>query len=195
MRKIILASGSPRRKDLLQMLIGNNFEVQKSSYEENDVLNLRARDLVLYHSLEKGRDIARRNNRGIVISADTVVVFGGRILGKPHTKEKAREMLSKISGKMVKVITGIAVIDIENRKELQDLEITKVKMREITDEEIENYIESGEPLDKAGAFAIQGKAAVFIERIDGCYFNVVGLPLFKLNNLLARVGVRIFEFH
>ncbi len=194
MRKIILASGSPRRKELLQMLIGDNFEIQTSSYEER-LLNLGPKELVLHHSLEKGRDVAKSNREGIVISADTVVVFENKVLGKPHTEEKAIKMLNKINGNIIEVITGLAVIDIENKKELQDIELTKVKMKQMTDKEIEDYIESGEPLDKAGAFGIQGKAAIFVEKIDGCYFNVVGLPLFKLNNLLTKVGVFIFEFN
>lgn len=192
MRKIILASGSPRRKELLQMLIGDSFEIQTSDYEEDNTLDLRPKDLVLLHSLEKGRDVAGKNNEGIVIAADTVVVFENEILGKPHSQEKAKEMLKKINGKIVEVITGLAVIDIENKKELQDCESTKVKMKQMSQQEIERYIASGEPLDKVGAFGIQGKASVLVERIDGCYFNVVGLPLFKLNNILLKLGILVF---
>ena len=103
MRKIILASRSPRRKQLLQMLLGDSFEIKTSSYEENDILGLEPKDLVLRHSLEKGRDVAKQFNGAVVISADTIVVFENEILGKPHTREKAREMLKKISGNIVTV--------------------------------------------------------------------------------------------
>lgn len=189
MKKIILASASPRRKELLQMLIRDNFEIKTSDYQEDNTLKLSPKELVLCHSLEKGRDVARQLKEGIVISADTVVVFKNEVLGKPKTEEKAKEMLEKINGKTVEVISGIAVVDIENKKELQDFEITKVKMKKMSEKEIDDYIKSGEPLDKAGAFGIQGKAAVLVEKIDGDYFNVVGLPLFRLNNLLLKVGV------
>ena len=194
MRKIILASGSPRRKELLQMLIGDNFEIKTSDYEEDNTLDLSPKDLVLHHSLEKGRDVAKQLTEGIVISADTIVVFDDKVLGKPHTEEKAREMLNQINDKIVEVITGFAVIDIENNKELQDFELTKVQMKQMSEKEIGEYIKSGEPLDKAGAFGIQGKAAVLVEKIDGDYFNVVGLPLFKLNNFLQKIGISIFDF-
>lgn len=195
MKKIILASSSPRRKELLQMVIGDNFEVQTSSYEENNSLDLSPKDLVLHQALEKARDVAKKNKTGMVIGADTVVVFNDKVLGKPHTKERAEQMLNRINGKVVEVITGLAVIDIKRKKELQDYELTKVKMKSMSAEEIRAYIRTGEPLDKAGAFGIQGKASVLVEMINGCYFNVVGLPLLNLNNLLSRIGISIFDFH
>jgi len=194
MKKIILASVSERRKELLALLIGNNFEVVVSSYEEDNTLNLSPKDLVLLHSLEKGRDVAKSLTEGIVISADTLVVFENQVLGKPKTPEKAKEMLNKINGRTVEVLTGMAVIDIENKKELQNFEIAKIKIKKMSEQEIDGYIKTGEPLDKAGAFAIQGKGAVLIEKIDGDFFNVVGLPLFKLSNLLSQLGISIFDF-
>ena len=194
MKKIILASGSPRRKELLSLLIGNNFEVKTSAYEEDNTLAMSPKDLVLYHSLEKGRDVAKQLPEGVVIGADTVVVFDGQVLGKPRNEDEAREMLNKISGQVVDIISGIAVIDSATKKELGDFEITKVKMKQMSAGEIVDYIKTGEPMDKAGAFAVQDRGAVFIEKIDGCYFNAVGLPLFKLNNLLNSLGVSIFEY-
>ncbi|MEK7482629.1 MAG: Maf family nucleotide pyrophosphatase [Patescibacteria group bacterium] len=194
MKKIILASGSPRRKELLSLLIGNNFEVKTSAYEEDNTLAMSPKDLVLYHSLEKGRDVAKQLPEGVVIGADTVVVFDGQVLGKPRNEDEAREMLEKISGQVVDIISGIAVIDSAAKKELRDFEITIVKMKQMSGEEITAYIKTGEPMDKAGAFAVQDRGAVFIEKIDGCYFNAVGLPLFKLNNLLNSLGVSIFEY-
>jgi len=146
----------------------------------------------LYHSLEKGKDVQRREKNAVVISADTVVVFSGKIFGKPKTKEKATKMLKSFSNNVVEVMTGIAVLS--EQKELQDYEITKLKMKNISDQEIRLYLESKEPLGLAGAFGIQSKAAVFIKEIQGDYFNVVGLPLFKLNNLLNRVGISIFDY-
>ena len=194
MKKIILASGSPRRKELLSLLIGNNFEVKTSAYEEDNTLAMSPKDLVLYHSLEKGRDVAKQLPEGVVIGADTVVVFDGQVLGKPRNEDEAREMLNKISGQVVDIISGIAVIESATKKELGDFEITKVKMKQMSAGEIVDYIKTGEPMDKAGAFAVQDRGAVFIEKNDGWYFNAVGLPLFKLNNLLNSLGVSIFEY-
>lgn len=194
MRKIILASASPRRKELLAFLVGNNFEVVVSSYEEDNNLDLSPKDLVLLHSLQKGRDVAKKLQEGIVISADVVVVVGKEIFGKPADAKEAKRMLTKMSGRAVDVISGLAVIDIEAGEELRDFEITKVKFKEMTEREIDDYVATGEPLDKAGAFGIQGKAAVLIEGIEGDYFNILGLPLFKLGKLLVQAGVNIFDY-
>ncbi|MFH0856670.1 MAG: Maf family nucleotide pyrophosphatase [bacterium] len=193
MPKIILASSSPRRKELLRQIIGDNFIIETSSYEENNAFKTTPKNLVMHHSREKGRAVAKHFKNGIVISADTVVVFKNKILGKPHTEENAVQMLKRISGSYVNVITGLTVIDIKNGKEITNYEITKVKIKKLRDKEILNYVKSGEPLDKAGAFGIQGKGAIFIEKIDGCYFNVVGLPLFKLNKIFMQIGINIFE--
>jgi len=192
MKQIILASGSPRRKELLSTLIGGNFTIQTSDYEEDNTLNLDPKDLVLRHSLEKAKDVAKDNKEAIVIGADTIIVFENKVLGKPHTEEKAKEMLSMMNGKTVEVTTGLAVIDGDD--ELQEFEVTKLQMKQMSEKEMDDYIATKEPLDKAGAFGIQGKGAVLVEKIDGCYFNVVGLPLFKLNSLLEKVGVSIFDF-
>lgn len=192
MRKIILASNSPRRQELLRILVGNNFIIKKSSYEENNKLSMPPMDLVIHHSREKGQNVAQFFENGVVISSDTLVVFENEVLGKPETEENAEMMLNKISGHWIDVISGIYVIDIENKKEFKDYEITRVKIKIMDEEEILNYIKTGEPLDRAGAFAIQGKGAVLVEKIDGCYFNVVGLPLFKLNKILKIIGINIF---
>lgn len=194
MRRIILASSSPYRKQLLQQLIGNNFEVGKSSYVEDNTLDLDPVKLAMHHALQKGRDVAGHFDSGIVISADTFILFEGRVIGKPHTVENAKKTLRKLSGNLIDAISGIAVIDIDAGKELQDYEVTKVKFKELTDKEIDAYVKSGEPLDKAGAFGIGAKGAVFIEKVDGCYSNIIGLPLFKLNRLLNQLGISIFDF-
>ena len=194
MKKIILASASPRKKELLALLIGDNFEVVVSSYEEDNTLALSPKDLVLFHSLQKARDVAQKLSEGIVISADVVVVLGKEIFGKPATPEEAKEMLTKMSRKSIDAISGLAVIDVETKKELQDFEITKVKFKEMTAKEIDDYVATGQSLDKAGAFGIQGKAAVLIEGLEGDYSNILGLPLFKLGKLLAQTGINIFDY-
>ncbi|MFX1255472.1 MAG: Maf family nucleotide pyrophosphatase [Promethearchaeota archaeon] len=190
-----MASSSPRRKQLLQQLIGQNFEVKKSTYEETKELKTDPVELVLHHSLQKGKDVAKDFESGVVISADTVVIFDKKIQGKPNSEEEARKILRAISGKYIEVLSGIAVIDIDNNKEKQAHEWTKVKIKNLSEKEIEEYIESGEPLDKAGAFGIQEKGAIFIEKIDGCYSNVVGLPLYRLNSLLEQLGISIFDYN
>ncbi|WP_440952688.1 Maf family nucleotide pyrophosphatase [Methanococcoides sp. FTZ1] len=193
MRRIVLASASPRRKELLRQLIGDNFEVFVSSYEEGPQPGMDAAELVVHHSLSKARDVAWKFDSGIIISADTVVLCEGQVLGKPHSPEKATEMLDHISGKFVKVITGMTVFDIDSGSVVSVPEITDVKMKEMSVAEIASYVRSGEPMDKAGAFAIQGKGAVLVESISGDFFNVVGLPLFRLGLILEGMGIDIFE--
>lgn len=194
MKKIILASVSYRRKELLTLLIGSNFEVKESSYEEDNTLDLPPKELVMLHALGKGRDVASKLSEGVVISGDTIAVLNNEIFGKPHTPEKAKEILQKISGQTIDAISGVVVIHVESKKEFQDVEITKVKFKEMSEQEIDDYIATGDPLDKAGSFGIQGQAAAFIERIEGDYGNIIGLPLFKLNALLNQAGVNIFDY-
>lgn len=195
MRQIILASASPRRKELLSQLIGDNFLVCPSNYGEPPFSGLSPEELLLKHSIEKARDVAEHFNSGIIISADTSIVCEGEILGKPLSPEKAEEMLSKLSGKKFKVITGLTVLDLDNDNIASEMESTIVYMKKLSKAEILAYIKTREPLDKAGAFAAQGKGAIFIERIEGDFFNVVGLPLFRLGIILEKFGVSIFEIN
>ncbi len=195
MRKIILASSSPRRKQLLQDLIGNNFEIIPSSYNEENVPNMDPVKLALHHSLQKARYIAKKLESGIIIGVDTFVVLGNIILGKPYNKENAKKMLMQQSGRNITVVSGLALIDIDNKKEIQDYEITKVKIKKLSEKEINMYIKTGESLDKAGAFGVQGKGALFVERIEGCYFNIVGMPLFRLNTLFQKIGINLVEYN
>jgi septum formation protein len=192
-RKVVLASASPRRKELLSQLIGDNFEVCVSSYEEIHRQDMTVEELVVFHSLEKAKDVAGRFDSGIIISADTVVFCEGVVLGKPHTPENAKEMLENISGKSIQAITGMTVLDIDSDKCVSEYVSTVVNMKQMSSDEIMYYVNSGEPLDKAGAFAIQGKGAVLVESINGDFFNVVGLPLFRLGNILVEMGVSIFD--
>ncbi|SES80432.1 septum formation protein [Methanococcoides vulcani] len=194
MRRIVLASASPRRKELLKQLIGDNFEVCVSSYDESPQAGMDATELVVHHSLSKARDVAGKFDSGIIISADTIVLCDDKVLGKPHSPEKARKMLDSISGKVVQAITGMTVLDIDSGEDVSISEITDVNMKKMSGEEIASYVRSGEPLDKAGAFAIQGKGAILVESIRGDFFNVVGLPLFKLGSILDDMGVHVFDF-
>ena len=189
-KTIVLASASPRRKELLEQ-IGLEFEVEPGNYEEGLSLELEPHELARKISLDKARVVAVKYKNSIVIAADTFIVFGGRILGKPHTEKDAREMLVAISGKGHSVITGFSIIDTGNNKTLSRSVETKVYIRELTLAEIDAYVKSGEPLDKAGAYAIQGLGSVFVEKIDGDYYNVVGLPLSALTKALKDFGINI----
>jgi septum formation protein len=193
MRQIILASASPRRKELLKQLIGNNFLVHASSYREYPYPDLRPEELLTKHSIEKAREVAKHFDSGLIISADTSVLFNGELLGKPGTPEKAEKMLEMLSGQKFRVVTALTVLDLDSGKETSELESTTVWMDKMSKEQISAYVRTGEPLDKAGAFAAQGKGAAIVEKIEGDFFNIVGLPLFRLGKILQRAGVYIFE--
>lgn len=193
MKKIILASGSPRRKEILSNLVGNSFDTAKSNYKEDNSLNLAPEKLVMKHSSMKAKDVAENHSNCIIIAADSLVVLDGNVLGKPKTESRAREMLKSLSGKTVKVITGVSIIDSEKSLTITDFESTTVFFKSMNDEEIDLYIKSKEPLDKAGAFGIQGLGGIFIERINGCYFNVMGFPVFKINKMLNSIGINILK--
>src|SRR3990170_7249114 len=190
MKAIILASASPRRKELLEQ-IGLNFRVEPSNYQENIRFDLEPHDLARSLSLEKARLVARNHRNALVIAADTFIVFEGKILGKPHTETEAKRMLGTLNGNSHSVITGFAIIDTESNKALSKSVETKVYLRRLTKEEIDAYVKSKEPLDKAGAYAIQGLGSVIVEKIEGDYFNVIGLPLSALTESLKEFGVHI----
>jgi septum formation protein len=190
MKTIILASASPRRKELLQR-IGLKFKVDPSNYEENISSELEPHELAKSLSLEKAKLVAEKHMNALVIAADTFIVFEGKILGKPRTETEAKEMLETISGRQHSVITGFTIIDAANNKALSKAVETKVYIRKLSSNEIDAYVESKEPLDKAGAYAIQGLGSVIVEKIEGDYFNVVGLPLSALTETLKEFGVHI----
>ncbi len=193
MTKIILASASPRRKELMKQLIGDNFQVFTSSYGEETVEGLTPEELVTHHSLEKSRDVAGNFRDGVIIAADTVVVCGDEVLGKPENEDMAREMLRMISGQQIRAITGITVFDIGRDRELTKYETTRIWISDLTEKEIDSYVDTGEPFGKAGSFAIQGKGALLVERIEGDFFNVVGFPLFRLGKMLRRFGIDLLN--
>lgn len=191
MAKLVLASASPRRRELLKQ-IGVSFEVFPSEVDENISIN----DPIEYVkelSYMKALWVAEKVSKGIILAADTIVVHRGDILGKPLGKEDARIMLEKLSGDTHEVITGIVLLDMgETKKQVLDQCITKVHFKELTKEVIDNYIATGEPMDKAGSYAIQGYGAVLVEKIQGDYFNVVGLPISKLSDYLLAFNIKIF---
>ena len=185
--QVILASASPRRLALLQQ-IGIEATVCPADFDEVSGSAVQAEDVVLANAVGKCQAVVKIKGDFLpVIAADTVVVAEGVILGKPQNAEDAVEMLKQLSGKTHKVLTGIAVSYAGEM--LAEVCETKVVFRDLTDEEIKNYVATGEPLDKAGAYGIQGKGAVLVEKIDGCYNNVVGLPLTRTQLILAKLGV------
>lgn len=191
MRKIILASQSRPRQRLLKQ-IGLRFITARSDVKEEKELKGRTcAELVIANALRKAEDVARRFDSGVVIAADTVVLVGKRIIGKPKNLDDAFRTLKLLSQKPQWVYTGLAVIDIDNKRILTDYEKTKIYMYPLTDRQIRNYFKKVSPLDKAGSFDIQGPGSIFINRIEGCFNNVVGLPLAKLTKMLRKVGIDI----
>ena len=176
---IILASKSPRRADLLKQ-IGLPFQVCPSEVKEPKIIHVSPTIAVQELALTKARTVAAKFDVGLVIGADTVVVIDGEPIGKPENDAHAIEILTRLSGNPHEVITGVALIDIERKNEVVWTEKTTVHFRRLRQSEILAYVRSGESSDKAGAYGIQGKAGAFVERIEGCYFNVVGLPLSSL---------------
>ena len=186
--KFILASASERRKDLLSRIV-SNFEVKISNFDEEKVeVSTNIENYVKTLAEGKAKDVALNcDNDSIIIGADTIVVIGNNILGKPKDKNHAFEMLKLLSNNVHRVYSGVAVIN--NQKNIMKSEClyTEVYFSEISDDEIWRYIESGECLDKAGAYGIQGYGGVFAEKINGCYYNVVGLPLNLLNKMIKEI--------
>jgi len=185
---IILASASPRRKELLEQ-IGLKFQVDPSEFPEKLRQDLPPEDLVKYNSMGKAGLVASKYLDAIIIAADTVGVIDKQLIGKPHTAEEAVKMLFSLSGKTHRVITGLTVIHTTSGKTLTRTVETQVHIKNLTPQEIQNYVQSGEPLDKAGAYAIQGLGALIVEKITGDYYNVVGLPLYALSDCLKQLGV------
>lgn len=188
--QLILASRSPRRAALLRQL-GLEFRVFPSEVKEK-LSKEEPGEAVKLLALQKARDVARRVNEGLVIGADTVVVLGTEILSKPSCPDAARQMLRKLSGRQHQVLTGVALVDASGKRpEVSKFESTRVFFRVLKAREISAYIATGEPLDKAGSYGIQGRGAIFVEKIEGCYFNVVGLPLALLGKMLSTFGINI----
>jgi septum formation protein len=190
-RPIVLASTSPRRRSLLNQM-GLSFTVaDPGEVETSTALDPSTR--AAENASRKVESVAADHPHSIIIGADTIVVLGGKMLGKPWSMTEARDMLRSLRGAAHTVITGLVVLDTNTgRTESRTVE-TRVFMRDIPDDEVEAYLSSGEPLGKAGGYAIQGSGAVFVERVEGCFFNVVGLPVPALYDVLKVFGVSIWR--
>jgi len=189
-KPFILASNSPRRRELLSQ-IGLVFRVDPSDVDESLLPDEMPEAYAIRVAMDKARIVAARSRTGIVIAADTIVVQDRVIMGKPRDAGDAEQMLGVLSGKEHQVITGLVIQDITTGKTRAKSAVTKVWFRVLTSDEIAAYIASGEPLDKAGAYGIQGYGALLVDRIQGCYFNVVGLPLSLLGEMLKEFGVSL----
>jgi septum formation protein len=188
MKKIILASSSPRRKELLK-LTGLPFSVDAVDCHEEMDLGLVPHKLAKFLSCEKAETAAKKYADALIIAADTFVAFKGGLLGKPHTKKEAVKMLEALNGKAHSVITGFTIIDTKTNKRVSRSVETRVWFKKLTKDEIEAYVGTGEPLDKAGAYAIQGMGSLIVRKIEGDYFNVIGLPLSTLTASLKKFGI------
>ena len=185
--QIYLASSSPRRKRLLQQL-NIPFKTISVDIDEKIRRNETPLKAVKRLSLEKMKEAKKLIKKGIIITADTIVVLNNQIIGKPKNQKDAEKILEKLSGKTHKVYTGFSIFNSVNRKMITEYEKTFVKFRELNKKEIVDYISMGSPMDKAGAYGIQDDfGAVFVEKINGCYYNVVGLPLTKVYKSLLKV--------
>lgn len=186
---IILASGSPRRKQLLEML-GMNFTVKPAKGEEIIPAGAGPEETVLTLSRQKAAAVAAEVQADdLIIAADTIVWYNGTILGKPKNEQEAARMLGFLSGNTHRVYTGVTVR--QGERVLSVAEATDVKFRKLTGREIDAYIATGEPMDKAGSYGIQGLGSMFVEGIHGDFFNVMGLPVCRLGKMLKELGVEI----
>ncbi|MEK5239296.1 Maf family protein [Paenibacillus sp. FSL L8-0470] len=191
-RLIILASGSPRRRELLSLL-GLPFEVISSDADESTPPEFTPEMIVRSLALRKAEAVvpAAGKRNAVIVGSDTIVVLDDKVLGKPVDEQDSRVMLGLLQGKTHQVYTGVACIGLPEGKILVEHRVTSVTMRALSEEEISAYIATGEPADKAGSYAIQGLGATLVEKIEGCYFNVVGLPLSLLERMLSRVGISV----
>lgn len=185
---LVLASSSPRRRELLEAL-GLKFEIDPSRMLEPELRpGERPSAYAVRVARAKAREVAKRHAGGLIIGADTIVVAGRAILGKPSCREEARSMLAHLSGRWHEVLTGLCLIDVSRARSASACSRSRVHMRRLTRSEMDWYLSTGEYHDKAGAYAIQGFASIFIDRIEGCYFNIVGFPVFAFAALARRLG-------
>ena len=184
---IVLASGSPRRFELLQMIGFENFRVIPYDGDEPIPPGLPPEQVVCEIALEKAKNVSRFcDNYDTIIAADTLVYLDGEPYSKPGSKDEAEAMLKELSGRRHTVYTGVVLL--RDSRHITGAEMTDVFFREISEEEIVAYVKTGEPMDKAGAYGAQGRGAVFIERIEGDFFNVMGMPLCRLSMMLREFG-------
>jgi septum formation protein len=186
--KYVLASASERRKELLQRIV-EDFDVVVSDFDEEKVeFHNDIESYVTELAYGKANDVLSKvAEDSVIIAADTIVVHNGEVLGKPKDSEHAYKMLKLLNGNVHRVYSAVVVINKLNKREEKECLFTEVTFSELTEEEINMYIKTGEPFDKAGAYGIQGLGGLFVEEINGCYYNVVGLPLNLLNKMLKKV--------
>lgn len=192
-KKIILASASPRRK-LLFTQTGFDYEIVPSDFEEYFDTNISAQENAIVLSKLKAIEVAKRFQNAFVVGADTVVVLNGDIMGKPTDDNDAVSMLKKLSSREHTVYTAFTIVDRPSNKFISEIETTIVKFRELEEEEIYSYVKSGSPMDKAGAYGIQDDyGALFVERINGCFYNVVGFPLTKFYISIKKFQAELYK--
>lgn len=182
---IILASASPRRKEILEN-VNVKFTVVASNIDEVILDNEPPKELVMRLAFEKCMDVAKKNEDALVIGADTIVVMDNQILGKPKNEEDAYNMIELLSNKKHQVITGISLINLSLDKKVIDYVVSEVTFKDLSKETIRDYINTKESLDKAGAYGIQGYGSLLVESISGDYFNIVGLPISRISDLLKE---------
>ena len=183
-RPLILASGSPRRKEILDTM-GLSYSVDVSDADESFVGM--PEDMVLELSRRKAQAVAPRHSDAVILAADTLV-YGDEVLGKPHDAQEARRMLAGLSGRWHSVYTGVTMMDTCSGRTLSRADVTRVHFIPLTKEDIDAYVATGEPLDKAGAYGIQGRGGMFIDRIEGSYSGVVGLPMALVRSMLLELN-------
>ncbi len=188
---MILASKSPRRKEILEEF-GFKFKVEaKETLEKSEKEN--PKDFVMEIALEKAMAVAEENYMEWIVAADTVVVHNNKILGKPKNEEEAKEVLKSLSSHSHEVYTGVAIVNKQKNINITFTELTKVYFKNISDQEINWYVETKEPLDKAGSYGIQGKGSILIEKIEGDFYNVMGFPISKFYEEMKKIGFKLKE--
>lgn len=188
MKRLILASQSPWRKTILEKL-GIPFDVVVSNFEEDMAQEMPPQELALALAAGKARSVAILHPDALVLGADTFIVHEGRLLGKPHTPERAKEMLMSLKGKWHEILTGFVIIDGATGEIHEGIVVTRVHIRDADESEIDAYVKTGEPLNVAGGYAIQGRAGALVDMIEGDYWNVVGLPMSAVVVALKKFGI------
>ena len=193
MRKIVLASKSYWRKTLLEQIGLKDFEIVESDYDEDMTAMSDPRELVKFLALKKGEAVAQNFEDAIILSGDTFIVFEGKFIGKPKDAEDAKKTLRNFSGKEVSAVSGYAIIDTKSGKVVNDFDEGFAKFRELSDEEIDDYVATGEPLSLAGSFGIMKKGVVLFESVRGDFYSIVGFPIGKIYLALKELGVNVFD--
>lgn len=190
MKTIVLASASPRRKALLEAL-GIELIVRAVNVPELEIGQ--PKHIALENAVRKRNDAgSRETGNRLVVAADTVVALSSEHFGKPKTLDEARAMIRKLSGRTHEVITAVAIADVQAKRAVEDAEITKVTFRALTDSEIDAFVNTVKPLDRAGAYTVDGPGSLLVERYEGCYTNVLGLPMVRLDKLMRELGDGLF---